>query len=70
MGFAYGTGCRVIETPCTKICTLDASGRICIGCRRTVDEIAKWASLTDEQRRRIMKELRRRPLPPDPRGER
>ncbi|MGE5097138.1 MAG: DUF1289 domain-containing protein [Betaproteobacteria bacterium] len=55
-----------METPCTKICKLDSTGRVCIGCRRTVDEIAKWASLTDEQRRAIMKALRKRPLPDTP----
>ena len=59
---------RVIETPCTKICQLDPTGRICLGCRRTVDEIATWASLTDEERRAIMKELRKRPLPDDSSG--
>jgi uncharacterized protein len=58
-----------METPCTKVCKLDPAGRICMGCRRTVDEIARWASLTDEERRAIMKELRRRPLPDGLAGE-
>ena len=52
-----------MESPCTKVCTLDASGRICLGCRRTVEEIARWASYSDRQRREIMKALRKRPLP-------
>jgi uncharacterized protein len=56
-------GARLIESPCTKVCTLDASGRICLGCRRTVDEIAMWASYSDEQRRAIMEELHKRALP-------
>jgi uncharacterized protein len=55
-----------MQSPCTKVCTLDASGRICIGCRRTVDEIGAWASLTDVQRARIMAELPGRRLPGDP----
>jgi predicted Fe-S protein YdhL (DUF1289 family) len=58
-----------MESPCTKVCTLDATGRICIGCRRTVEEIAMWASLSDEQRARIMRELGARPLPPSDSGE-
>lgn len=52
-----------MESPCTKVCTLDPTGRICIGCRRTVDEIAAWGSLSDVQRARIMAELARRRLP-------
>lgn len=55
----------MIDSPCTKICKLDSTGRICLGCRRTVHEIATWASLTDDERRAIMKELRKRPLPED-----
>lgn len=55
----------MIDSPCTKICKLDSTGRICLGCRRTVGEIATWASLTDDERRAIMKELRKRPLPED-----
>jgi len=52
-----------MESPCTKVCTLDATGNICIGCKRTVDEIAIWGSLSDAQRTRIMAELPARKLP-------
>jgi predicted Fe-S protein YdhL (DUF1289 family) len=52
-----------MESPCTKVCALDPSGNICIGCRRTVDEIAAWGSLSDVQRARIMAELPKRRLP-------
>lgn len=52
-----------MESPCTNVCTLDPSGHICIGCRRTVDEIGAWASLSDMQRARIMAELPSRRLP-------
>ncbi len=46
-----------MQSPCTKICTLDARRERCIGCGRTLDEIARWASMTDEERERIMAEL-------------
>jgi predicted Fe-S protein YdhL (DUF1289 family) len=58
-----------MESPCTKVCTLDEEGRICLGCRRTVDEIVAWGSLTDAQRARIMGELPRRRLPGEPAGD-
>ena len=47
----------MIETPCVKICTLDASSGPCIGCGRTVDEIARWSAMTPGERRRVMAEL-------------
>jgi predicted Fe-S protein YdhL (DUF1289 family) len=47
----------MIETPCVKICTLDAQQRLCLGCGRTVDEIARWAGMTPDERRRVMNEL-------------
>jgi predicted Fe-S protein YdhL (DUF1289 family) len=47
----------MIETPCIKICTLDARQGFCLGCGRTVDEIANWAAMSAGERRRIMGEL-------------
>lgn len=43
-----------IETPCVKICTLDAAQGLCLGCGRTVAEIAAWAGLAPAERRRVM----------------
>jgi len=47
----------MIESPCTKICTLDARSGLCLGCGRTIDEIAGWAAMTDAERARVMAEL-------------
>jgi predicted Fe-S protein YdhL (DUF1289 family) len=47
----------VIETPCVKICTLDAGRGLCLGCGRTVDEIAAWARMTPAERRSVMDAL-------------
>jgi predicted Fe-S protein YdhL (DUF1289 family) len=47
----------MIETPCVKICTLDARQGFCLGCGRTIDEIARWSSLSVAERSRIMNEL-------------
>lgn len=43
-------------TPCIGVCTLDALG-LCIGCRRTMAEIARWGVMTDDERRRWMREV-------------
>ena len=47
----------MIETPCVKICTLDARQGFCLGCGRTIGEIARWGSMSLEERSRIMNEL-------------
>jgi predicted Fe-S protein YdhL (DUF1289 family) len=47
----------MIETPCLKICTLDARSGLCLGCGRTIDEIAGWAAMSAAERRRVMAEL-------------
>ncbi|MEM8793061.1 MAG: DUF1289 domain-containing protein [Pseudomonadota bacterium] len=46
-----------IESPCVKICVLHPEARICIGCHRTGNEIARWGALTAEERSEIMAEL-------------
>jgi predicted Fe-S protein YdhL (DUF1289 family) len=48
---------RMIETPCVNICTLDARSGLCLGCGRTIDEIARWATMSADERRRVMLEL-------------
>ncbi len=47
----------MIETPCVKICTLDARAGLCLGCGRTVDEIARWTGMDASERARVMAEL-------------
>lgn len=47
----------MIESPCIKICTLDASRHVCLGCGRTIAEIAAWSSMSTTERRRVMDEL-------------
>jgi len=46
-----------IASPCTKVCTIDPRSGLCHGCGRTLDEIARWVSLSDSDRGRIMAEL-------------
>lgn len=44
-------------SPCVKICTLDASRGVCLGCGRTIEEIARWAGMSDSERAAVMAEL-------------
>ena len=43
-----------MESPCIKVCTLE--GNICIGCFRTIEQITKWGTYTDKEKRKVIKE--------------
>ena len=47
----------IIESPCVDICTLDVRTALCLGCGRTIDEIAAWGSMSAADRRRVIGEL-------------
>ncbi len=46
-----------VSTPCIQICQIDADSRLCIGCWRTLDEIAGWAGMSEAQRLAVMASL-------------
>lgn len=46
----------VPESPCVGICTLDEA-EVCLGCQRTLDEIAGWEDLDHAEQRAILAEL-------------
>ena len=47
----------MIESPCVKICMLDARCGLCLGCGRTIDEIARWTAMSAAERAHVMSEL-------------
>lgn len=49
-----------MDSPCIKICAIDESRGLCLGCGRTRAEIARWTSYSDSQRRDIMMTLAQR----------
>jgi len=57
---------RPMDSPCIKVCVIDATTGLCAGCGRTLAEIAGWAAMTDVERRRIMRELPARQAQPRP----
>jgi hypothetical protein len=48
-----------VASPCVDICRLDAQ-RLCIGCRRTLGEIAEWSQASDTRRLEILSALKMR----------
>ncbi|MEM6619739.1 MAG: DUF1289 domain-containing protein [Pseudomonadota bacterium] len=45
------------ESPCQKLCVIHPEAKLCMGCLRSLDEIATWGTMTPETRRSIMAEL-------------
>lgn len=48
---------RPVVTPCIKVCMVDGESGLCLGCRRTLPEIATWGRLSHGERETIMAEL-------------
>ena len=46
-----------VESPCIRICVVHPEARLCLGCYRSVDEIAAWSTMTPAARRAVMAEL-------------
>ncbi|WP_300574609.1 DUF1289 domain-containing protein [Phenylobacterium sp.] len=46
-----------IKTPCIKVCVIDGQSSLCLGCFRTLAEVAGWARLSPEDREAVMAEL-------------
>ena len=46
-----------MKSPCIKVCQMDPVRGVCIGCCRTLDEIARWGSMAPEEQESVMAEL-------------
>lgn len=51
---------RAVASPCTSVCRMDPATGFCEGCLRTIDEIACWGTMSQEQRSAVLEELRQR----------
>lgn len=58
---------RPIATPCVKVCMVDGQSGLCLGCLRTLAEIAEWSRFSDADRDVILAELPARRDRIDPR---
>jgi predicted Fe-S protein YdhL (DUF1289 family) len=46
-----------VPSPCVGVCTIDPACGLCVGCARTLDEIAAWSTLDDAARRTVWRLL-------------
>lgn len=49
-----------VPSPCISVCRMDERTGWCAGCLRTLDEIAVWSLLDDEEKREVWVDLGRR----------
>jgi uncharacterized protein len=49
-----------MPSPCIGICRMDAGSGLCEGCFRTMDEIAYWRTATEDVKRTVWMEIKRR----------
>ncbi len=46
-----------MPSPCVKICSLDRSGKYCLGCGRSLNELAAWQNASEAERGDILAQL-------------
>ena len=47
-------------TPCVAVCQIDPNNGLCLGCYRTLKEIAQWGKFSEPQRQALLSDLQRR----------
>jgi len=45
--------CTPVPSPCVSVCQMNDATGACEGCLRTLDEIAFWSVLDDEDKRAV-----------------
>lgn len=51
---------RAPPSPCNRVCRIDERTGWCLGCRRTLAEIADWPMLNPREQHALLAELSRR----------
>jgi len=48
---------QMVPSPCINVCRIDEATGVCVGCLRSLDEIAAWSVLSDHERRDVWSRL-------------
>jgi predicted Fe-S protein YdhL (DUF1289 family) len=49
-----------VPSPCTSVCRMSPRTGLCEGCLRTLDEIAAWSRMDDDEKRAVWQLLEER----------
>ncbi len=50
----------MIKSPCNSICKMNEHTELCEGCYRTLDEIIRWGMSSDEEKIKILEDVKKR----------
>jgi predicted Fe-S protein YdhL (DUF1289 family) len=53
-----------VASPCNKVCRMSPRTGLCEGCLRTIDEIASWSSMSDDEKRAVWERIDERRTEP------
>jgi predicted Fe-S protein YdhL (DUF1289 family) len=51
-----------VPSPCLSICRMESATGLCVGCLRTLDEIAAWGRMDDASKQGLWQQLEERAL--------
>jgi predicted Fe-S protein YdhL (DUF1289 family) len=49
-----------VPSPCISVCQMEEATGLCLGCRRTIDEIRDWIILTPDQKHAVLARIAER----------
>ncbi|HYF19689.1 MAG TPA: DUF1289 domain-containing protein [Ramlibacter sp.] len=49
-----------VPSPCINVCRIEPGSGLCEGCRRTIEEIMDWRTLSDDGKREVWARLAHR----------
>ena len=53
---------KKLISPCAGVCILNTETKFCLGCYRTINEIARWQDMSADDQHLVMIELAKRRL--------
>jgi len=51
-----------VDSPCIDVCRMDPASGYCVGCRRSLEEIACWSGYSAAEKRAVLAQLPARQL--------
>lgn len=49
-----------LPSPCVSVCRMDPARGLCVGCCRTLQEIAGWSQMDDAGKREVWRQIAQR----------
>jgi len=46
-----------VASPCVNVCKMNETSGLCEGCLRTLDEIALWSRLSDDEKHEVWRRI-------------